>query len=138
VIEFVIAGDPVPWARAGSNGKQRFTRDRMAQQQQLVAGAARLAGATPVRGPVRLLVVAYRRTRRRLDWDNLGKLVSDALQGVAYFDDDQVDDARVVKALDAKRPRTEITIEPLADTVPSLRPVVNSSRLVPAVRRFRA
>ena len=35
------------------------------------------------------------------DWDNIGKLVSDALNGVAY-----ADDAQVVRAMVAKLPRT--------------------------------
>lgn len=31
------------------------------------------------------------------DWDNVGKIVSDALNGIAYRDDSQIVDARVVK-----------------------------------------
>ena len=31
------------------------------------------------------------------DWDNLGKLVSDALNGVCYKDDAQISDGRVIK-----------------------------------------
>lgn len=31
------------------------------------------------------------------DWDNLGKIVSDALNGVAYADDRQIADGRVIK-----------------------------------------
>lgn len=34
---------------------------------------------------------------RKSDWDNIGKLVCDALNGVAYDDDKCVCDARVVK-----------------------------------------
>ena len=43
------------------------------------------------------------------DWDNLGKLVSDALNGVAYDDDKRVVDARVRKFY-SDRPRTQVTI----------------------------
>lgn len=43
------------------------------------------------------------------DWDNIGKIVSDALNKVAYYDDNQIVDARVRKFY-SDRPRVEITI----------------------------
>nr|DAG40359.1 MAG TPA: Endodeoxyribonuclease RusA [Caudoviricetes sp.] len=43
------------------------------------------------------------------DWDNLGKLVSDALNGIAYDDDKSVVDASVRKYY-SDRPRTQITV----------------------------
>ena len=43
------------------------------------------------------------------DWDNLGKLISDALNGVAYDDDKCVVDARVRKFY-SDRPCTQVTI----------------------------
>jgi Holliday junction resolvase RusA-like endonuclease len=135
VIAFVVAGDPVPWRRSRSKGRQHFTDSKARQQAQLIAGAARIAGATPLPGPVKLTVIAYRRTRQRCDWDNLGKLVSDALNGVCWLDDSQVDDARVIKAIDPRQPRTEVEVEALSETVQLLRPA-QRSRLVPAVRRY--
>ena len=45
----------------------------------------------------------------RPDWDNFGKLASDALTGLAWTDDAQVTDGRVIKRYDA-RPRWEIRI----------------------------
>ena len=44
------------------------------------------------------------------DWDNDGKIVSDALNGVAYHDDSQVVDAQVRKFY-SHTPRVEVTIE---------------------------
>lgn len=46
------------------------------------------------------------------DWDNLGKLVCDALNRVLYVDDSQIVDARVRK-LYADIPRIEVTVEAL-------------------------
>ncbi len=146
MIAFVVAGDPVPWERARVGGGRHFTAERTRAQKNLVAAAARIAGAVPLAGPVRLTVHAYRASRRRCDWDNLGKLVSDALNGVCWHDDSQVDDARVLKHLDAERPRTEITVEPLApppDRARELRSILgpkplarlNRRRLQPSVRR---
>ena len=43
------------------------------------------------------------------DWDNIGKVVGDALNGVAYRDDKQIVDAQVRKYYSAQ-PRIEVTI----------------------------
>ena len=43
------------------------------------------------------------------DWDNIGKIVSDALNGIAYRDDSQVVDSRVRKIY-SNEPRTVIRI----------------------------
>jgi Holliday junction resolvase RusA-like endonuclease len=59
--------------------------------------------------------VAYRSTARRCDWDNIGKTISDALNSLAWEDDYQVDDARVIKRIDRARPRAEVWVAELAD-----------------------
>ena len=57
----------------------------------------------------------------RPDWDNLGKLVSDALNQVAWHDDAQIFDARIVKrrCLGNEVPGTQITIEHCPELVPT-------------------
>ncbi len=123
MIAFVVAGDPVPWERDDANGRRRYTAPRTRAQKRLVAAAARIAGAVPLAGPMKLTVTAYRATRRRCDWDNIGKLVSDALNGVCWHDDSQVEDAHVKKRYDHERPRTEVEVEPLAGAeVVAIRP----------------
>ena len=49
------------------------------------------------------------RPTHRKDWDNLGKTVCDALNGLAYRDDGQIVDGRVRKWY-SDRPRVEIEI----------------------------
>lgn len=49
------------------------------------------------------------RPTSRKDWDNLGKIISDALNGLAYRDDGQIVDGRVRKWY-SDRPRVEIEI----------------------------
>lgn len=44
------------------------------------------------------------------DWDNVGKIVSDALNQIAYADDAQVYDCEVIKSY-AAVPRVEVQIE---------------------------
>lgn len=82
----------------------------------------------PVEGPLALTVRAYfgvprswsktkqqaalmghTRPTSRKDWDNIGKIVSDALNGIAYRDDGQVVDGRCQKHY-SDRPRVEIEI----------------------------
>lgn len=50
------------------------------------------------------------RPTKRPDWDNVGKIVSDALNGLAYHDDSQIVTATVEKWY-GERPRVEIEIE---------------------------
>lgn len=47
---------------------------------------------------------------KKPDWDNVGKIVSDALNNVAYRDDAQIVDARVQKHYSIN-PRLEVTIQ---------------------------
>ena len=41
----------------------------------------------PYKGPVAITLIFWTMTRRGRDWDNLAKLFTDALNGVAYEDD---------------------------------------------------
>ena len=43
------------------------------------------------------------------DWDNIGKVVSDSLNGIAYKDDKQIVDAQIRKFY-SNQPRIEVTI----------------------------
>jgi Holliday junction resolvase RusA-like endonuclease len=115
--EFFVPGDCVPWARAGG-GKtgHRFTpvkqRDYMAALKLFCQRA--MHGAQPLDGPVDLKVEArypwpksmtrkkrelpgaYWRTGRP-DFDNLAKIVGDALNNIAWLDDAQIAFASVSK-----------------------------------------
>jgi Holliday junction resolvase RusA-like endonuclease len=48
------------------------------------------------------------------DWDNIGKIITDALNGLAYKDDKQIVDARVIK-LYGDKPRVEVVLEEIGD-----------------------
>lgn len=56
---------------------------------------AKCSGCRPIKGPVSVTLDVF--TRRKLDVDNIAKSVLDGLNGVAYWDDDQVVDLRVRK-----------------------------------------
>lgn len=44
----------------------------------------------PQPGPIGFMARCFFQRRPRGDWDNLGKLISDALNGIAYHDDAQI------------------------------------------------
>ena len=49
-------------------------------------------------------------TPHKPDWDNIGKIISDALNGIAYLDDSQIYKAVVVKAY-SESPKVKVFIE---------------------------
>ncbi len=108
-IEFTIPGDIVPWARAGSKGKIRFTPRKQADYAtavKLICSVA-MKGKPPLEGPIMLdLTATYPwpaamsqkkhatpaaqwRTARP-DIDNIAKLIGDALNRIAWADDSQI------------------------------------------------
>ena len=113
--------------------KTAYTPPETRQAERAVAEAYQSACMTwhgyvpmaPKGAPVRLVVKAWRplpesRPKRVLveddvctpDWDNIGKLVSDALNGIAYHDDCQIVDARVIKERRCRgaEPLTRVTV----------------------------
>ena len=48
---------------------------------------------------------------KKPDWDNIGKVVCDALNKIAFYDDSQITDGRVLKRY-SENPRLEVTIHP--------------------------
>ena len=127
VVRFTIPGNPVAWKRQRTNGKRRFPAPGQTEARAAIVRAYRDAakGVTfsEVKPAVDLHVHAVfalpqRPGSRRMgdphiqkpDADNIGKLVKDALNGVAYDDDCQVSTITVVKQW-SDRARTTVTLE---------------------------
>lgn len=64
----------------------------------------------PLSEALKIAVTLFFGRRGRKDWDNFHKLSMDALSGIVWDDDSQVEEAVVRKAYDWQRPRIEITI----------------------------
>lgn len=133
-VEFIVKGDPFGWQRAGQNRKTKavYTQEKTRIHEQIVALSYKAAAegfSFPKGTYICLRVYAYMRIpkstskkKRELmlsgqirptvkpDWDNLGKLVSDALNGVAYDDDKYVVDA-VVRKFYSATPATKVIVE---------------------------
>ena len=69
-----------------------------------------MQAVTPITGPVAVFLDVYR-PRRRGDLDNILKATLDAIQnGVAYRDDDQVEQITAVRYDDKRAPRIEVSV----------------------------
>ena len=67
----------------------------------------------PLTGPLQIAIQLYHGTKRKTDWDNFHKLSMDALTGIVWEDDSQVQEANVQKHYDPQNPRIVITLNEL-------------------------
>lgn len=108
-----IGGEPLPKERPRAAGGRAFTakRTRDAEKRVLAAFRAAYPDSAPLTGRLLVELRFYRRTRHRCDWDNLAKLTLDALNEVAYVDDEQIEKAIVERFYGAgDQARTEVRI----------------------------
>ena len=111
-VYLVVPGDPVPKERP------RFVRGRVYTPPRTARAEARLLShlkasyprLQPATGPCALAVSFYLKTDRRVDVDNLTKLVMDVGNKRIWRDDSQVSAVRVQKFTRAVVPRTEISV----------------------------
>jgi crossover junction endodeoxyribonuclease RusA len=112
MISFVVPGQPQPKQRPRVVKGHTDTPVETLTAEAKVKACARKAAVKPLLGPVHLTVRAYRSDARRVDLDNLAKLVQDALNGIAYDDDSQIVMLTATKWLDRTNPRTEVEVGP--------------------------
>lgn len=67
----------------------------------------------PVTSPLQVSVTVYFGTKRKADVDNFNKLWLDALTGIVYEDDSQIEELTVRRAYDKANPRLEIEVNEL-------------------------
>jgi crossover junction endodeoxyribonuclease RusA len=109
-VSFIVPGDPRPKGRPRAGKGFVYTPRETVLAEHTVKAHARRAKVRPLVGDIAIELRFYRATRRRCDWDNLAKLVCDALNGIAWRDDDQIVLALIGKAHDPVNPRTEVTV----------------------------
>lgn len=116
-IRFTVIGNPIPKARAVVTSHGAYTPERTKSWEAQVKDAARLAmdGRPPLEGPVSVVLTFYRKTKHRVDGDNLTKAALDACTGVLWLDDDQVLDMFWRKRLDRDNPRAVVRVWELGD-----------------------
>lgn len=118
VFDFTVPGEPIPKGRPRVFRSNTVTpeRTRVAEDRVLQAFVRKYGHPEPLQGPVSISCWFYLGSRRRKDFDNLAKLITDALNGAAFADDSQVTRALIVKIMPVKgrtvEPRAEVRIEP--------------------------
>lgn len=132
-INFTVLGEPVGKARVRVTRFGNYTPEATVLYENLVkteyrrqCGDKRFADDQPLYLQVKgyytipasatkkkkaLMLEGKLRPMKKPDWDNVGKVVSDALNQIAYRDDVQVVDSRVIKFY-SDRPRVMIKIMP--------------------------
>ena len=129
-ISFSIPGEPVAKGRPRFANGHAFTPNKTRAYEEIVRLHAMQAmrGKKMLTGPIGIRVTAYfpipksftktkkeqaisgsLRHTKKPDWDNVGKIVSDALNGVVYRDDAVVADATVSKRYGVE-PRVVVTV----------------------------
>lgn len=87
------------------NGKcKALKEDYITQARQQCVG-------DPITDDVKVVVHLYFGTKRQVDWDNFHKLSMDALEGIVFENDSQIQEAHVFKHYDKEDPRIEITVD---------------------------
>lgn len=110
---FKVIGPPVPYQRAGRAGAVTYTPKRSREYRKAIALAAygRLPPVWPMLGRYWLSIDVAFADRNRRDLDNMGKQVMDALNGIAWRDDSQVDRLDVLRnSPDKVNPHMIVTI----------------------------
>lgn len=115
-LSWVIDGDPIPKGRPRHGKGHSFTPKRTRDAETAIREHVTAGEVVPFDVPVRVSLVFYCKTARRTDLDNLIKLVTDALNGIAYSDDHLIHalTARLHRKVIAERPRTEIRVAALS------------------------
>ena len=114
---FTVWAQPVPAPRARITRKGNYYPPRYEMWRNMVRTVARQVylGKPPLEGPVMLFIDIYG-ARKNADWDNLGKGISDALEGIMYANDKQIRYARVqMHDCPVKKRRAEITVSAFHD-----------------------
>lgn len=120
----IIEGNPRPKQRPRvihKDGKTwaytpRATRD---WENAVIAAALEQVGPLKLEGDLEIEAIFYRRTRHRVDVDNLIKSLIDGLMGARVFlDDSQIARSVMEIRYDRNRPRAEVIIR-LAETAPT-------------------
>ncbi len=137
-LTITLAGPPMGKERVRfqrATGRTYTPERTLNFEARLAHAAQQVMGNRPLlEGPLTLIVEAYmpipaskprkwresaltgiERPTKKPDFDNIGKICSDALNLIVYGDDAQIVDGRVIKWFSAA-PRTVVTVAPLKQT----------------------
>lgn len=114
-IKFSVPVVPVPFKRVMTHGKRRYNDLRYTEFKNAVGLHAKVAmhGQAPLTVPIKITVKTFTKyapeSLKAGDWDNHGKAISDALNGICFVDDRQIVEGHVY--LFKGTPHIEIEVE---------------------------
>lgn len=112
-ISFFVDGNPVPKQSYRAVHGGGYTDPRVKAWQEKVADVASLnmRGKDMLTGLITIELQFFLSDKRRKDWDNLSKGVCDALNGIVYKDDSQIEQATIEKAYSKEEPGVYVLVE---------------------------
>lgn len=120
----MLRGEPIPKGRPRSKaGQPAYTpkRTRDAERMVRLRFEALYPGFTPLTGRLKFEAEFHRSTARHVDTDNLLKLVTDALNRVAFTDDEQIEDVHGRRVYGAgNQARTVVRVYEAVQELPEL------------------
>ena len=112
-ISFFVDGNPVPKQSYRAVHGGGYTDPRVKAWSKLVSDVAmkNMMGKSMFTGLITIELQFFLSDRRRKDWDNLSKGVCDALNGIVYKDDSQIERATIEKAYSKDEPGVYVLVE---------------------------
>lgn len=86
------------------------TKYRDAKEAMMWEIKSAMGNFSPLTGSVELNIMFYHGDKRKHDIDNCLKILLDAMSGIIYEDDSQIDAMHIYKEVDKKNPRTIIQV----------------------------
>lgn len=114
-VQFTVPGKPVTWKRTTSYQGRRLTPKVQREYQAHVAFCASVVKPStwPMDRRYRLVLEVHQSDKRRSDLDNYAKQAGDALNGVLWEDDSQID-AIEVERFFTEKPHMNVRVEVVA------------------------
>ncbi len=112
-LTLTFPGDPKPAPRPRFGQGVTYMPKNYTAYKEALAWAFKAKIKKPMEGSIIIVLDFYRRTRGKVDVDNLAKTVMDAGNGVAWVDDSQIVELHSSKFLGCANPCTEIRLEEL-------------------------
>jgi crossover junction endodeoxyribonuclease RusA len=119
LVQMTMLGDPIPKGRPrmGPNG-HAYTpeRTRAAERAAVALFMAAMDSREPSAAPIGLALEFHCATKRHTDGDNLMKLLTDAMNGIVYVDDFQIEEwfCRVIRGVGKANAKSEIMVYELS------------------------
>ena len=112
-MKIVLTGNPLSTQNLYlQNGKFRFMKKEGKERKEQYQWEAKSQWKEkPLEERLEVSIYLYFGDKRRRDWDNFHKISMDALAGIVFVDDSQIEIASVFMLYNKENPRTEIYIE---------------------------